>query len=252
MKPITFPFRFVQHKLKSMKKWTFGKLFELIKKNKITYKDATFSFDNPYFQTKEKSHLLFGPVSFEKNEILFAEKYLHRDLPLIELGGCTGVVACITDKMIRNQHHIVVEANPYIIPVLEQNKKTNNCNFSIINKALGYKDTVDYYESKNLVDGGLLKKSFQKIPVIGITLQALAKDFERIDLMVDIEGSEIALIDNEINTISEKVSVLIIEFHPIINGEIEVERVISKLEKSGLKCVDKNENDAVFVNSNIS
>lgn len=247
-KIFTFPFRFAWRKFRVQKEWVFGKLFELLRKNRLIYKSAVFSFDNPYIQMKRKSRLLFGLGSYEEHPILFAEKYLSRNLPLIELGGCIGVTACITDKIIGNKH-IVVEANPYIIPVLEKNKKVNGCNFSIVNKALGYKNNVDYYVSTNYVDGGLYKKTPQKISVQGITLQALAKGFKKINLIVDIEGSEVALIDNEINVISEKVSVLIIEFHPIIIGEIEVKRIISKLENADLHCIEKNGNDVVFINS---
>lgn len=249
-KIFAFPFKFAWHHIKAQKRWIFGKLFELIKNNRLTYKGVILSFDNNYFQTKDKGNLLFHSP-FEENQILFAEKYLKRNLPLIELGGCTGVVACVTDKMINNKH-IVVEANPYIIPVLEKNKQVNKSNFVILNKALGYKDNIDYYVSTNPVDGGLYKKTPKKISIQGTRLESLAKDFEQINLIVDIEGSEVDLIDNEIDVISKKVAVLIIEFHPIITGETEVKRLVSKLEKYGLQCVNKKVNDSIFINSNMS
>jgi FkbM family methyltransferase len=143
----------------------------------------------------------------------------------------------------------VVEANPYIIPVLEKNKKINNCHFTIVNRALAYEKNVDYYVSKNPVDSGLYKKTPQKVSIQGTTLQELSTGFDRINLLVDIEGAEVDLIDHEIELISQKVSTLIIEFHPLLTAEAEIERVISKLEKAGLHCKEKVEHDAIFINT---
>lgn len=254
-KACVFPFKFAWYKLGVKKqwrqdRWIFGKLFELLKGNELNHDGMIFSFDNPCIQTKRKSRFLFGLGSYERREILFAKKYLDRNLPLIGLGGCVGVVACITDKIVTKKH-IVVEANPYIIPLLEKNKKVNNCNFEIVNKAIGYENTVDFYLDDNFVAGSVHKKTPQKISVQGITLKELAKDFKKINLFADIEGAEIPLIDNEIDVISDKVYILIIEFHPAINGKNEVERVTAKLEKAGLKCVLSNGIDSVFINSKI-
>jgi len=254
-KACTFPFRFAWYRLGVKKqwhqdRWIFGKLFELLKGNELSHNGMIFSFDNPCIQTKRKSRFLFGLGSYERREILLAKKYLDINLPLIGLGGCVGVVACITDKIVTKKH-IVVEANPHIIPLLEKNKKANDCKFEIVNKAIGYENTVDFYLDDNFVAGSVHKKTPRKISVRGITLKELTKDFKKINLFADIEGAEIPLIDNEIDVISEKVSILIIEFHPAINGKNEVERVTARLEKAGLQCVMSNGIDSVFINSKI-
>jgi|SRR5579872_3063287 len=247
-KSFTFPVRYAQRTFKPIKDWVLGRLFEIVRNNKLSYKGVVLSFDDPYIPTKEKSNFLFGLGPHEENPTLYAKKYIDRDLPLVELGGSTGVVACITDKMITKEH-IVVEANPYIIPILEKNKKVNGCHFTVVNKALGYKSTLEYYASGNPWGGSLYKKTARKIAVPGTTLETLAGDFSKINCIVDIEGAEIDLIDHEIDFISKRVAVLIIEFHPFFTGESEIHRVMEKLEVSGLHCVEKNENDAVFVNS---
>ena len=53
-------------------------------------------------------------------------RYLKRDMPVIELGGSMGVVACVTNKLLTDPTaHVVVEANPLAIPQLELNRKLN-------------------------------------------------------------------------------------------------------------------------------
>ena len=45
---------------------------------------------------------------------------LRRDLPVVELGGSIGVVACVTNRLLKDRKaHLVVEANPLAIPHLE-------------------------------------------------------------------------------------------------------------------------------------
>jgi hypothetical protein len=64
---------------------------------------------------------------------------LRRDLPVIELGGALGVVACVTNKLLAQPSaHVVVEANPLAIPPLTVNKEANHCAFEIVNRAIAY------------------------------------------------------------------------------------------------------------------
>ena len=59
--------------------------------------------------------------------------------PVVELGGCIGVVACITNKILKNpESHIVVEANPDVVPLLEESRSCNQCKFEIIKAAITY------------------------------------------------------------------------------------------------------------------
>ena len=55
-----------------------------------------------------------------------------RTLPVVELGGSAGIVACLTNSLLLDPtRHIVVEANPNLVPILERNRQTNGCQFGI-------------------------------------------------------------------------------------------------------------------------
>ena len=76
---------------------------------------------------------------YELPERRAVKRHLKRDLPVIELGGSLGVVACITNKLLTDPTaHVVVEANPRAIPQLTLNKTSNHCAFEIVNCALAY------------------------------------------------------------------------------------------------------------------
>src|SRR5262249_41360247 len=76
---------------------------------------------------------------FERPERTAIRKFLNPSLPVVELGACIGVVACTTNRLLRNPaRHVVVEANPDLTPVLEENRRWNGCAFSILQKAIGY------------------------------------------------------------------------------------------------------------------
>jgi hypothetical protein len=97
---------------------------------------CTFSLQN-IPESFTKLFLLDG--RYELPERRAVQRHLRRDLPVIELGGSLGVVACITNKLLTDPTaHVVVEANPHAIPQLRLNKALNHCGFEIVNSALAY------------------------------------------------------------------------------------------------------------------
>ena len=85
------------------------------------------------------------------------KKHLRRDLPVIELGGALGVVACITNKLLADPTaHVVVEANPLAIPQLQLNKESNHCAFEIVNRAIAYGvDAVTFCPTVDLASNSI-------------------------------------------------------------------------------------------------
>ena len=65
--------------------------------------------------TSMKLELLSG--QYEKPEREAVLRYLQPDWGVIELGGCIGVVSCITNKLLKNpENHLVLEVNPLFCP----------------------------------------------------------------------------------------------------------------------------------------
>ncbi len=100
---------------------------------------------------------------YELQERLAITRYLRRDLPVVELGGSIGVVACLTNRLLKDRKaHVVVEANPFAIPHLERNKQRNRCEFEIVNRAIAYRtDTVTFRPSSKMCGNSITSEGDQ-------------------------------------------------------------------------------------------
>ena len=79
---------------------------------------------------------------YEQPERIALTRYLDPDLPVIELGGCAGVIACLTNRRLHDRRaHVVVEANPLMLPLLLKNARLNGCDFQVVNAAIAYGTT---------------------------------------------------------------------------------------------------------------
>ena len=79
--------------------WIIGRLVELFG-NKIRLQGITLFVDNPLIKTRHKSSLYFG--IYEVSERKLARRYIDRSLPIVEIGGSIGGVACTTNKLLAN------------------------------------------------------------------------------------------------------------------------------------------------------
>lgn len=70
---------------------------------------------------------------YETSELKMIEQTeFFEDDVVVELGGCLGVVAVATNRLLPpSVRHIVVEANPRVVPVLRMNRDLNNCTFEV-------------------------------------------------------------------------------------------------------------------------
>src|SRR5262249_33016995 len=134
--------------------WLAGRRMEA-RGNRVTMSGLVFSVDHPMIHSRMKSTLADG--SYEREERMLIERFLPADLPVIELGGAIGVVSCFTSrKLARPEQHIVVEANPSLIPTLSLNRDLNHGRFAVRHAALGYdSDEVDFYFGSTFLGGSL-------------------------------------------------------------------------------------------------
>ena len=104
-------------------------------------------FKVPGFPDEVWRNLIIG--DYEAPERRSIKQYLDPKSPLVELGGCLGVVACIADRLLEHpQKHIVVEASPQFVPVIRANAIRNKCELTIVNAALAYGcDNMTFYIS---------------------------------------------------------------------------------------------------------
>jgi FkbM family methyltransferase len=216
----------------------FGKIVE-IKGNVVLIDGCQFSVCSPEITTAFKRHFFFD--NYEADERHALKHFLDPRLPVIELGGALGVIACLTNKRLNYpEKHVVVEANPGIIPLLKENCDRNNCQFTILNRAVAYgTDEVTF----NVCDdfwASSIQASFDKSVIVQtVSLNEIINEygFEQFTLICDIEGGEIDLVKFDKEVLRDRVATLIIEVHENIVGAEPVNNMLRDLEKLNFNSV---------------
>jgi FkbM family methyltransferase len=178
---------------------------------------------------------------FESAERRAVRRYLKRNIPVVELGGSMGVVACVTNKRLADRKaHVVVEANPMALPQLELNKKRNRGEFAIVNRAIAYgADTITFCPSSDLA-GNSITRAGEQPPVtvktvsVGELLQQ--NGFERFSLVCDIEGAEYDMVCHE-EAALKKADTIVMETHARYIGLEKTKAMMSTLHALGFKIV---------------
>lgn len=106
------------------------------------------------FKNTVKSHVFYN----EKNQLIDhlveeiteqeqCHKYIEPVDIVLELGGRYGSVSVVINKIVNNKSdHVVVEPDMNIIPALTNNKKLNDCNFTILPKFISNKNKKIVYD----------------------------------------------------------------------------------------------------------
>ncbi|MCX6716072.1 MAG: FkbM family methyltransferase [Candidatus Taylorbacteria bacterium] len=209
----------------------------------------TFFVGNSLVSNALKSKFLLN--RYEPQERL-ALQFVNPELPTIEVGGCMGIISCILNKKLKNPVHIVVEANPNVVPILERNRALNKCNFTIINKALGYHPYVElklqdeFLKSSAVLDYDVKYRSIQ-VPTI--TLKELSAPFHKINLVCDMEGMEYEILKNELEIMKNKVAIFIAEFHASGRNDPRLIEALIILKNSGFELINERKYTYVFRNT---
>jgi FkbM family methyltransferase len=181
--------------------------------------------------------------NYEAEERRAVARYLRRDLPVVELGGSMGVVACVTNRLLINKKaHLVVEANPLAIPHLELNRKLNHSKFEIVNRAIAYgADSVTFRPSSSLCGNSITADGdLAPVTVETVHLEELVRtrDFRRFNLVCDIEGLEYDLVCHE-SEVLKMADTIIMETHARYFGEDKLGFMMSKLQDLGFSLVEE-------------
>jgi FkbM family methyltransferase len=226
--------------------WLRSRLRAMAHKKSVELDGCTFSLRGiPDSFTK----LFLLTNRYELPERRAVARHLRRDLPVIELGGSLGVVACITNKLLENPTaHVVVEANPLAIAQLTLNKESNHCGFEIVNRAIAYGvDTVTFCPTVDLASTSLdaygtqLEGTEKPVTVEATQLGKLVagRGFSRFSLVCDIEGREYDLICHEIEVL-KSADAIIMETHARMVGEEKIKVMVNKLRDIGFKVVEED------------
>jgi FkbM family methyltransferase len=213
---------------------TVGRLVEIFG-NRVRMDGLRYSVDSPLISTPRKSTLYFG--LHEMDERALVKSWIDGRFAVIEFGGGLGVVSCLTNRRLPpGTNHVVVEANPMMIPLLERNRDLNGCTFKVINRALAYdQDWIALSIDPEFVgSSAVVEVGANDIKVPTIQLGPILHDhgFGATVVVCDIEGLERELIRREILQ-EKKIVGLLAEMHPAILGEEEVDRLLAETQAAG-------------------
>lgn len=157
--------------------------------------------------------------SYEKEESKYLSEHLSPEAKVLELGSCLGFVSCLTNHLLDdNSQHVVLEANPKLIPWIHKNRNENGCGFIIENRIISKKKTNTFYIHDLIVGGSLKRKTPHSIEIEGIGFEEL-REKHKIDfdtLVMDIEGGELQILREHQEAIASFYQIFM-EIHPFAN-----------------------------------
>lgn len=227
---------------------TVGRLVEL-SGNRIRIGGLKFSVNSPGIDTAHKSTLFFG--LHEIDERALVERWLPKNLPVVEFGGGLGVVSCMVNRLLeRPERHVVVEANPFLLDLLTINRNLNRCSFQILNRVLTYgAEMAEFSLDSSFVSSRVGGSSGSMVSVPTTSLEGILNEagFEQCSVVCDIEGAEIQLVEHEIDVIRRRAPFLLVELHPKTVGQDAVDRMIASLRDAGYRIQDKSGQNVALV-----
>ena len=174
---------------------------------------------------------------YERPERDLIRRYLDPSRPVLELGGGLGIVACLINRRLCNPScHAVVEANPAMLPVIEQNRQRHDAQFSILPYAIGYTPTVSLRAGQDCL--ATATGAGEDVPALSLR-EAFARFPTWTDCTVvcDIEGAEVAMIERDVEILAERAAWLIVEEHPKVIAIAYRARMTERLQQAGFRCV---------------
>ena len=228
-----------------------GTYFTLFEK---TYKVDGLDLVIPFNMTDIRFRGQFPINFYEKQERRYLKQFLPKDATVLELGACLGVVSCITNRLLNHpDRHVVVEANPNVVQVLEENKARNKCSFHIEHCIVSNNISNEFFIGKNILTSSNRRQSAEKISVAGKTVADLESKYGlKFDvLMMDIEGGELDFLRENREKLKE-LNVIFMEVHqhPDILLKEDVAECQSIVEQAGFEKVVDETNFWVLVRRN--
>jgi FkbM family methyltransferase len=168
----------------------------------------------------------FYDNEYESREVECVDKYLDPSIDVIELGGCTGFLSCyISNRQSEGVMTVCVEANPFMMSVITNHSQLNGCDIEMVAGAYDpYGDPVELSLPTAAWSASAYQKTGRSVTVSGISLDLLQTEFDldSFALVVDIEGAEIELIENELEILERRCELLVVEIHDEDGGMPEL------------------------------
>ena len=173
--------------------------------NEVKIKGNVISIDDQHVSADTIVDMLFNPNDYQKELFEAVDAYLSPDEPVIEVGLGTGALAAYVDTHLHERgDHVGVEPNPYLMPLLEKTKETNDLGIKLSRYAVAYgKEIVPMKISSNLIDSTISSQWAENmINVPAATIRKLIYEYEfqqenNITLLLEYSGGAADIFTNE-------------------------------------------------------
>ena len=177
------------------------------------YRTEGLAFQIPREHSTRAMRGRFAVDTYELPERQLVRKYLPREARVLELGGCIGVVSCLINSLLQSSRsHVVVEANPFLIPFLSGNRDHNSATFSIEQCVVSRSHNATLVIAANM-DGSKIGGSGLAVPTRTFEDLESKYDLKFNALVMDIEGAENDFI-RENREALQRMEFILVKFHP--------------------------------------
>lgn len=154
--------------------------------------------------------------TYEQEEATYLTRFLKTGDCILELGACLGYVSCLANIILEDeQKHVVLEANPALIPYIARNRDENGCGFHVEHAIVSTSETNTFYIHDLIVGGSQKRKTANKIEVNGKSIPQLEEKYGLSFnvLIMDIEGGELEFLRNHKDEL-KGIERIFMEIHP--------------------------------------
>lgn len=174
---------------------------------------------------------------YERPERHMMRTCLDQDDTVLELGTGLGLISTICAARIGGDRVFTVEANPQLIPIIQETYRLNGVKPQLMNCIVGASDgEQSFFVMKDFWSSSTVRRSAdaKELRVIQKDCNALLREIKPTFLVIDIEGGEVDLFDCLDLTGIKKIS---IELHERVTGFQGAEQIRNRLLAEGFRIV---------------
>lgn len=199
------------------------------------------TFELPRGVVRRRTRRRIRRGSYEQPEARAVAALVDPSVPMLELGGGTGVLSCLIASLLPpTTPHVVVEGNAHAFSMLERNRDRNGFDFEAVHGMVDYPRSGDPAKAGARAWGpGHQVRATDASAGRPVTLRGLLEErgWDRCNLLMDIEGAEVGLIEAEAEILRDRVASLVVELHPKEGGPEVAAATLRRILDTGLELV---------------
>ena len=169
---------------------------------------------------------------YEDKEALLVQECLRPEDRVLEIGGGIGLVSLLCAKIVGDGNVQSFEPNPRAVEIIRKNYALNNMKPNINCAAVTLHDgEVKFHFNDNIISSSLIEReNSHPVSVPSRNITNVITSFQPTVVVMDAEGAEIELLPN---CAHPDIRAMLVELHPHIVGEAEIQSLVSVMDEKG-------------------